>query len=507
MRQLEMNLDVKKEDANIIVYEKKRTIKYEVTNVEIKKLRPISIIDNVAWILVNLPTRQTITDDNENTTTNLHNHPYFVTSEKKLINVRSSKLSDKFQLPNFMLNANVRWEKSDIDKYLTQTETVDIKNAFEHLRNHVSKLIELKSLDYLNVCLIWSLGTYFYKIFEHYPYLDFNATKGSGKSKALSILECICYNAYMTYHLTGPAWTRMVESQGCTLLIDEQEDLQDPEKEHSENLTAILRAAFKTDAQSIINTQTKGSSWMPKIYDVGVPVSLAHIKPLHEITADRTIPIPMLKSTNPEINDADVNKDDEIWTVVRNSMYRMFLDNFKTIQKIKDEKIDLPNISSRDRNQIWKPIITLAKFLERNGVEGLVDSVLRVVEATHIMRTATNQSSNTDVQILELLCESIGDKIRPVITKEGDTNWFSQQRILKAARGIPDLEYLSSKELGGIFVRLGFVKKKKNPNGMCVFITENILKILCEKHGLDFKELTAHKAHLAQSDAQSATSD
>ncbi|MDE2590076.1 MAG: hypothetical protein KGL95_10485, partial [Patescibacteria group bacterium] len=226
--------------------------------------------------------------------------------------------------------------------------------------------------------------------------------------------------------------------------------------------------------------------------------------PIHEVTADRTIPMPMLKSTNLGVVDAEVDKEDKTWVLLRNSLYRMFLNHFDEVRKIKNERIDLPHISSRERNQIWKPIIILARLFEIHGVEGLVDSVLRVVEDTHNMRTVTNQSSNTDIQILEILCEDLDIKILPIGNKEGEIHWFGQQSILNVIRKISGLEYLSSKELGNILGRLGFERRKKNPHGLCTFISDELLKGLCEKYNLDFQALTAHKSHLAQPNDKSA---
>lgn len=498
-----MSFEVKKSDSNITVMDKDKIVSYEITDKEITKLRPISIIDNTLWILVYLATKQTVVDKKGKITTTFNNFPYFVTSKKELFNAKNDKLAQTFQTPDFVIGVKPRWDKKDLDHYLTSGVKVEIKNSFEQIREQFSKLFELKSEDYLNVLVIWTVGTYLYKIFEHYPYIDLIASKGSGKSKVLYSLECTCYNAHLTSHLTGSAWSRMVESLACTLLIDETEGLGEPQFEHEKNLSTMLRSSFKTDAQTIINVPTIGSSWTPKIFDIGVPVALAHINPLHEVTADRTIPLPILKSTNQEMLDAEVNKGDMIWKLIRNSLYRIALDYFEEVKEIKKERIDMPHISSRDRNQIWRPIITIARLFEKYGVQDLLESILRVVEETHQSRTTTNQSSNADVQIIELLCESLDDRILPISNNESSKHWYSQKSILDIAKTI-GLEYISAKELGNILARLAFAKKKRNPYGMCVFVTDEILKNLCQKYNLDFEALTADKSHQDQSEAQSA---
>src|SRR2546422_6985015 len=331
-------------------------IDFDLLDHEITKLRPISVIDGKAWILVYLSAKMNVKGKTMNVQYN--NYPYFVTSKKELLNVLvDNNLKQRFQMPDFMVGENVRWHITDIQHYLSTNVKVDLKSLFEKTVKTTSSLVELKTNDHTNVYALWPIGTYFYRLFPYYPMLDFTGSKGSGKTKALSALECLCYNAIMSSKISGPYWARAVESSNSTILIDEQEELTNPKTEHAQNLKTLIHTAFKTDAQYPILVQSKALGWITKKFDVGVPVALSHISLLNDVTADRVIPMPMIKSVNKAITDNEVKADDPIWWALRDGYYRAFLDYHSEVITISKESSMLDYLSGRERSQLWKPII------------------------------------------------------------------------------------------------------------------------------------------------------
>jgi len=234
---------------------------------------------------------------------------------------------------------------------------VNLKNLFETTLKQIKSLIELKDENNLKVFVLWAIGTYFYRLFEYYPYLDFSGSKGSGKTKALVILLCICYNARLSHKITGANWARNVDALNCTILIDEQDDLNKPESEHEKNLILLLNSAFRTDSNQSISIPIKDLGWGSKTFDLGVPVGLGHISPLNDVTEDRAIPMKMIHSIDKKILDAEVEQNNPIWNTIRDMIYRSYLDYFNEVSEIKKQEIALPKVTSRERNQIWKPII------------------------------------------------------------------------------------------------------------------------------------------------------
>jgi len=483
-----------KKDYTFKINEKGKTIEFEPLQDEIKKLRPLSIYNKVAYVLIYLPARAKITqndkEEEDTVSYSQNNFPYYIDSKKELYLAKNKQLNQEFQLPEVGIGEAVRWDILDVLDYIDGNDKVDLTYVFEQLSNQVRSLIELKTNDYLNVFVLWTMGTYFYRIFEYYPYLDFSGSKGSGKTKAQVILLCLCYNARMSHKITGPNWARNVDALNCTILIDEQEDLLEPKTEHASNLVNLLNSAFRTDADQSITTPIKELGWGSKTFDIGVPVAIAHITPLNDITEDRAIPMKMIISKDKKILDAEVEQRSIIWRSLRNLLYRLYLDHFKEVDEIRHEPIELENVTARERNQIWKPILTLAKLFERHGIAGLQESVIRVIAETHQIRTINNQTNNKDIQVLESICDLISNKkVNPITQKAEHKNWYQQQELLERINQDTDLKYLSSKELGSCLDRLQLERRKKNPYNTCVFIDAQILINLCQRYNLDYQAL------------------
>jgi len=501
-----------KKDLTFKIKEKGKIIEFEPLEEPIKKLRPLSVYDNVAWALIFLPARGTIITEgknNEHPTYFQSNVPYYINSKKELWHAKDEIINQEFQLPELGLGEKVRWQPIDVFDYIDSENKIDLKPVFEQISRHIGSLIELKNESYLNVFVLWVIGTYFFRLFEYYPYLDFSGSKGSGKTKALVILLCLCYNARMYHKITGPNWARNVDALNCTILVDEQEDLLEPKTENASNLVLLLNSAFRTDADQPISVPQKDVGWASKTFDIGVPVALGHISPLNDITEDRAIPMKMIISKNKKVLDAEVEQNHPIWYRLRDYLHRTYLDYYNEIIQIRHEKIEIENISARERNQIWKPIITLAKLFERQGIEGLVDSVKQVIVDTHQIKIISNQTNNKDIQILEKLCEFLAErKINPISDKDEHQNWYKQKDVLDRIIEEPDLAYISSKELGASLDRLQIERRKKNPFNTCVYIDRAILINLCQRYNLEYQALLAQSSlHTWNSQEQSAQSD
>ena len=496
-------------DITFTIREYNKEITFTPLEDEIKKLRPLSVYHNKSWILVFLPVQgKTVTtkgsEKNPIIKTDYFqtNYPYYVNSSKELIVAKDKWLNEEFQLPDLGLGESVRWKTIDLANYLNfEDKKTSLKDLFDLVFRQIESLIELKDKDSLKVFVLWAIGTYFYRLFEYYPYLDFSGSKGSGKTKALVILLCLCYNARLSHKITGPNWARNVDALNCTILIDEQEDLSKPETEHAKNLVLLLNSAFRTDANQSISIPIKDMGWGSKTFDLGVPVALGHISPLNDVTEDRAIPMRMIHSINKKILDAEVEQNSPVWSKLRDMMYRSYLDHFDEVLKIRQEPITLSNITARERNQIWKPIITLARLFERDGIIGLEDSIKNVIRDTHEIRNLSNQSGNIDIQIIEKLCELFSTKqISPPKDIESLQNWYRQSSLLEkiTSEDGSELSGMSSKELGSCLDRLQLQRRKKNPYNMCVYFDRQILINLCKRYNLEYGALLAQSALDAQ---------
>ena len=187
-------------DLTFTIREGDKEITFTPLEDEIKKLRPLSIYDNQAWILVFLTVKGTVvttkgSEKNPIIKTEYFqtNYPYFMNSKKELIISKDTWLNEQFQLPDLGLGENVRWKTVDLTNFINSDEKVNLKILFDTALNQIKSLIELKDPDSLKVFVLCAIGTYFYRLFASYPYLDFSGSKGYGKTTAVVIFFCIFF--------------------------------------------------------------------------------------------------------------------------------------------------------------------------------------------------------------------------------------------------------------------------------------------------------------------------
>lgn len=186
----------------------------------------------------------------------------------------------------------------------SKPELTDIQ-AKEVLRKCYYEIIEvLKEYcdlkdNYYPITSLWALGTYFHKQFPTYPYLYFNAMKGSGKTRILNLLSKLTYNGKMIISLSEAVLFRTASER--TFCIDEFERVGGKEKQA---LRELLNAAYKKGI-SVERAKKMMSKFTEKYaiesYELFCPIAIANIWGMEEVLSDRCISLTLEKSNNPAI--------------------------------------------------------------------------------------------------------------------------------------------------------------------------------------------------------------
>jgi hypothetical protein len=111
------------------------------------------------------------------------------------------------------------------------------KEIYLNIIDMLKKYLDLKK-EYYPLIAIWIIGTYFHREFYTYPYLFFNAMKGSGKTRLLKLIKVLSKDGDLIASLTEAVLFR---TKG-TLCIDEFEKIT---RSGSENLRELLNSAYK----------------------------------------------------------------------------------------------------------------------------------------------------------------------------------------------------------------------------------------------------------------------
>ena len=265
---------------------------------------------------------------------------------------------------------------------LAKLEPVDPTQILTNLLKILETYIEFDDPRYYTLCAIWIIGTYFYKRFSAYPYLFINALKRSGKTKLLTVLSLLAYNAVFSANMSTSSLFRLTQSAGATTLADETEDLNDPERRA--DFRQLFNAGYKRGAVVYRSEKGPNDTFIPTPYDPYSPKALANIKGLEDVLEDRCIPITMKRGRKREIIDRDVPIDDLIWVEIRDFLSKLYLQKWSEVEQeyLRIQRIEdvgsvcsagsvgptpLPEkkyigISGRDW-ELWRPLFSISTIL------------------------------------------------------------------------------------------------------------------------------------------------
>lgn len=165
-----------------------------------------------------------------------------------------------------------------VDGAAVLNEVVAVLDRFIALPPHAAHAIAL-----------WIAHTFVFDAFDITPLLSLGSpTKRCGKTATLRIIAGLVQRPLAASNISAPAIFRAVEESSPTLLIDEF----DAAKEN-EDLRAVLNSGHTKDAAFVVRVTGEGSAMEPRQFSTWAPKLVAHIGPLADTLADRSIPIAM----------------------------------------------------------------------------------------------------------------------------------------------------------------------------------------------------------------------
>ena len=260
-----------------------------------------------------------------------------------------------------------RWRISTRDKDEIEQEELTFPEALGLL---IQKWRELQWFDDERTYAafsVWAAGTYVFQAFLSYPYLYFAGEKGSGKTKAEDVLECVAFNALKVVSLTPATLFRIGHALRPTFLIDEAENM-------SEDLRTIVNAGYKRGAT--VPRLTGEDYEKFTFFEAYSPKCLASIQSLGDVTEDRCIVVVMTKAPQEdERQNKPIDPRDTEWAKIRNGFYRLPLEYAEKITQC-EKSLSLPAwMRARDR-ELWSPLLTLAKIADDESHLAIYGDVL-----------------------------------------------------------------------------------------------------------------------------------
>lgn len=303
--------------------------------------------------------------------------PVWVTSEGELMKVNYSlEQKNKIKFSNLPSRLPDRWELEDIKKYLDGAgEKVDGKKLLELIINQYTKSLYIYNTLWYKVHAVWDLGTYFYMLFEAFPFIELRGITGTGKSKSMIVSSFMSFNGgTLMVNPSEPSLFREKDEVRGTSYFDEAEKLwtYNPKSKSYEGdaRTELINASYSRGAL-VPRMEKEGNRWVTKWYTPYSPLQLSSIAGLYGATETRAITRITTKSPNEDPrgeHDPSEERDNPIWGKIRDLCYRYAFENWEGIKKSYKEFPKDIGLKRRDY-QIWKPLLAILKYIDEESYE------------------------------------------------------------------------------------------------------------------------------------------
>lgn len=281
-----------------------------------------------------------------------------------------------------------------------------------------------------DIIALWILGTYLHQAFSSYPYLFFNAMKGSGKSRTIKLITSLSHNGRLVMDLTDAVLFRT--ALGSTLGIDEFENVASKEKT---TLRTLLNAAYKRGVKVARMAKIKsreGEKMAVEEFEIYAPIVMANINGMDDVLADRCITIIQEKSVNDRINrliedfenDEDIQMNKSFFSVqlvklVQLVQSKNIIKEWNAYVKLKDspettqttlttqitpdnlqlfEKILCSDIKGRHL-ELFFPLFVIASFIGADVLDKLIYAAKEIVSA----KKNDDLTESRDVALIEFV--------------------------------------------------------------------------------------------------------
>ena len=325
---------------------------------------------------------------------------YVISSEKRIFPLEQFVSEHRYlcdREPKF----NLRWSSESVKDYLSNKNIEpDYFALVDKTINTLKLYLDLKHDDWYLVLALWIWGTYFYRLFGSYPYVNVNGLMNSGKTKMLELCSEIAFNGKFLMGSTPAFVIREIHENSSTIFLDEVESLKKASTPEAQTLTLMLNSGYKSGPK-IGKMQPAGSKgWDTKEYDPYSPKMIAGINNVSETLQSRSINITMLASSNNTIKNRELDTKLHELQEIRNGFYlsvmHLHKDLFDTYKDLEDSFI-------QGRNwEVWRPLLALAKVIDtKSEQEGLLYNIVRnfAVERINVDSTV----SADDQTIIQLL--------------------------------------------------------------------------------------------------------
>jgi len=319
-------------------------------------------------------------------------------------------------------------------------------NLLETIENYYKKYIVLPNEDEFRVLSCFAIHTWAMEAAHTTPYLyAYSPEPGSGKTTLMEVVGSLCNTPEMTANITPPALAALVDTQECTLLFDELDQVFSSKSAGNKMLQGILNAGYKSNGV-VYRTQGQGVRkirvFCPKMLaglSVGLPDTLL----------DRSIPIQLRRKRHDQkVEPFYASKIEDVTAPILDAIEAWVEDNLDNLSEY-----EAPDLEWSPRQvEIATPLLAIAKVFDcEDEVAGLIDNMIQTYK-----KDLSNRSASND--ILRKVAELFYLNETTKVFTEDMLEWFELPNNTTGARKLSDM--LSVYGVESSNVRIGNRRRK-----------------------------------------------
>lgn len=329
--------------------------------------------------------------------------PWVISSKRELFRLTRDELKGRgYFCPDLLYSERQHFSQQCIKEFLAGRNADDLAEVFFRIRKTFQSFCDFEDPNTYDYLTAWTIGTYFFPLFNYYPYLHFTGTKEVGKSKTIKLMSLMCWNGKMSVSLSDASMYRIISEELPTLFLDESENLS--EKSHSDR-RALLLGGFEKGTKATRVEQVNGA-FKVRDYDNYCPRVFGSINKMDDVLASRSVQIVMSRSFNDLIKENEVTLLDVRFQEIRDSLFFEVMTYGPNVRSMYEDITERPSdvvFDSREWN-LFKPIYTIGQVV---GHPGVLDNLIEFANTRYQAKTDTMNDTAVENVVLRFLLDFV----------------------------------------------------------------------------------------------------
>jgi hypothetical protein len=327
---------------------------------------------------------------------------WVITSNRELFRLSQDELHKRgYHCQHLVASEQQQFSPGIIKEFLDGSRADAIADVFCQLRDMIKAYCDFSDPYTYDYLAAWIIGTYFFPIFNYYPYLHFTGTKEVGKSKTIKLMSLLCWNGKHSVSMSDAAMFRIISEALPTLFLDESEHLND--KTPTER-RALLLGGFEKGTK-VNRVETVNGTYRVKTYDNYCPRVFGSINGMDDTLASRSVQIAMSRSFKDCIKENEVHLLDERFRDVRDKLFLAIMTYGNSVRTIYEQmpKPDDIQFDAREWN-LFKPIYAIGCLV---GSPDVLEHLIEFANARYAAKTDSMNDTAAENVILRFLLEKV----------------------------------------------------------------------------------------------------